>query len=253
MFKQYLEVILYKTYADLRAENQRTYMGFLWWIFEPIMYMTVFYVVFALALQNNKEDFVPFLLIGLSIWQWMKSCLTHGSESILNNSQLMQHVYLPKVIFPTISIFTNSVKFIFIFILLILYLWSEGYHPTLSYLALPLVLLVELLFIIAVTYLMAAIVPFIPDVRFVLENFLQAVFFMSGIFFTVSAIPEKYQVWFYLNPMASLIESFRTILMHEQWPNFYHLAIISLLSVVVMVFALFLLRRFEYVYPKISL
>ena len=253
MLKQYLEVVLYKTYADLRAENQRSYMGFLWWIFEPIMYMSVFYVVFALALQNNDENFVPFLLVGLTIWQWMKSCLTHGSESILNNSQLMQHVYLPKAVFPTISIFTNSVKFLFIFLLLMLYLWSEGFVPTQHYFALPLVLLVELLFIVSVTYLMAAIVPFIPDVRFILENFLQAVFFMSGIFFTVEKIPERYQDWFYLNPMANLIEAFRDILMYQQWPDFSSLAIISLLSLLVMGIAMYLLRRFEYVYPKISI
>ena len=61
---RYIELILYKTYADLRAETERTYLGFLWWIFEPVLYMTVFYVFFGLLLGHKTDDFVPFLLIG---------------------------------------------------------------------------------------------------------------------------------------------------------------------------------------------
>lgn len=39
---RYSELIIYKTYADLKAETERTYLGFLWWIFEPLLYMSVF-------------------------------------------------------------------------------------------------------------------------------------------------------------------------------------------------------------------
>ncbi|MCP4696489.1 MAG: ABC transporter permease [Gammaproteobacteria bacterium] len=253
MFGGYLEVVVYKTYADLRAETERTYLGFLWWIFEPIMYMAVFYVVFGLALNRGTEGFVPFLLIGLTVWQWMKSCFSHGSESILNNRALMQHVHLPKIIFPTVAIMTNTVKFVFIFLLLLIYLWFSGYTIGLPYLALPFLLLLELTFTVAITYIMAAAVPFFPDIRFIIENFLQAVFFMSGVFFTVSAIPAQYRDYFYLNPMAVLIEAYRDILMHNQWPDWKLLAIIAAGSLLGAVLGVYLIARFEYAYPKITL
>ena len=58
---QYLSLVLYKTYAELRAESARTYIGFLWWIIEPIADMATYYLVFAVLLRNRTEDFVPFL------------------------------------------------------------------------------------------------------------------------------------------------------------------------------------------------
>jgi lipopolysaccharide transport system permease protein len=253
LFFRYVELILYKTYADLRAETERTYLGFLWWVFEPIMYMTVFYIVFGVFMGHQTDHFVPFLLIGLTIWQWMKSCLSHGSESILIYRGLMQHVHLPKVIFPFILILTDTAKFIFVFSLLLIYLWISGFSITLSYLALPIVLLVELLFIIAMTFFLAAIVPFLPDLRFVVENLLQAIFFGSGIFFASSTIPQHYHFYYYLNPMASIIEASRNILMYNTWPDWQSLFIIGFLSMIGIYLAVHLIAHFEYIYPKITL
>ncbi len=248
---RYIELILYKTYADLKAETQRTYLGFLWWIFEPIMYMGVFYVFFGLLLGRNTDNFVPFLLIGLTAWQWFKSCLSHGAETILGAHHLMQQVYLPKVIFPIILILTDTVKFIFIFILLLIFLWLYGYQIGLSYFALPLVLIVQLLFTATLSFLLAAIVPFIPDLRFVVENLLIAVFFMSGIIIKADAVPEIYRNYYYLNPIVNIIESYRNILMHNIWPNWSALLIIGMISLVGIWLATRLIAHFEYIYPKI--
>lgn len=247
----YIELILYKTYADLKAETQRTYLGFLWWIFEPLMYMLVFYIMFDLLLGHKTDNFVPFLLVGLTAWQWFKSCLSHGSETILGSHFLMQHVHLPKIIFPIILILTDTVKFIFIFSILLIFLWIYGFSVGLPYLALPFVLLVQLLFTTALTFILAAIVPFLPDLRFVVENVLHAFFFMSGIFLSSVTIPEEYQFYYYLNPMVNLIEDYRNILMYNQWPHWFSLLVIGIISLFGIWVGKLLIARFEYVYPKI--
>lgn len=251
IFFRYSELILYKTYADLRAETERTYLGFLWWVFEPIMYMSVFYVFFGILLAQKTTNFVPFLLVGLTAWQWLKSCLSHGSETILGGYGLMQQVYLPKVIFPIILILTDTVKFIFIFVLLIIFLWLYGFSINITYLALPILLIVQLLFTTALTLILAAIVPFLPDLRFVVENVLLAVFFMSGIIVDANAIPEAYRVYYYMNPIVSIVESYRHILMDQVWPNWFALFIIGIISLIGIWFGNWLIRRFEYIYPKV--
>lgn len=253
MLRQYWELIIYKTYADLRAETERTYMGFLWWIIEPVMFMGVFYVFFGLLLNQNKDGFVAFLLVGLTIWQWFKSCLSHGAESILGGHNLMQQVYLPKIIFPIILILTDSVKFVFIFALLLVFLWLYGYPPSHYYLALPVLILVQLLLITAVSFWLAALIPFFPDLRFVIENLLLAMFFMSGVMIDASVIPDQYLFYYYLNPMTNLLEDFRLVLMHQTWPHLGALAIIAVGSILGILSAHFFIKRFEYTYPKIML
>ncbi len=248
---KYTELILYKTYADLKAETERTYLGFLWWIFEPVMYMSVFYVFFGILLGHRTDDYVPFLLIGLTSWQWLKSCLSHGAETIRGATSLMQQVHLPKVVFPMILVLTDTVKFLFILVLLLVFLWLYGYGIGIAYLALPIVLIVQMLFVLAFTFFLAAVIPFVPDLRFVVENILLALFFMSGVMISADIVPEAYKIYYYLNPIVTIIESYRDILMHNIWPNNMALLLISMISLICIWLGAKLIAKFEYIYPKI--
>jgi lipopolysaccharide transport system permease protein len=248
--RHYLELILFKTYADLRAEAARTYINFLWWIIEPTLYMIVFYIVFGLLFERGEGDFVPFLLCGLTVWKWFDSTLRSGSVAIIANKGLMQQVYLPKIVFPSITIVTNTFKFIFILMILLLFLWCYGSGISPFYLALPIVFGIQLLLISACTYLAAAVVPLLPDIKLLLDNGLTLMFFMSGIFFSGDTIPEHYQFYFYLNPMASLIESYRTVLLDNQWPDWQSLGWIFLGSLAGIYWGHRLLARFDRVYPR---
>ncbi|WP_086488616.1 ABC transporter permease [Thioflexithrix psekupsensis] len=249
---RYVELILYKTYADLRAESARTYLGFLWWIFEPMMFMGIFYIVFGLMLGHKTDNYVPFLLVGLTVWQWFKSCLSHGANTIGGALYITRQVYLPKIIFPIILILTDTTKFIFIFSLLLVFLWINGFPPTVHYLAIPILFMVQILFIAGFTFLLAAIVPFIPDLRFVVENILTAVFFGSGVFMSADIVPEAYRFYYYLNPMVNIIESYRNVLMYHTWPNWTSLLIVLIFSLIMIVISTWLVRKFEYIYPKVT-
>ncbi|ALG69510.2 ABC transporter permease [Beggiatoa leptomitoformis] len=248
---RYGELILYKTYADLKAESERTYLGFLWWIFEPILYMSVFYLFFGILLGHGTDDYVPFLLVGLTMWQWFKSCVTHGSETILNGRHLMQQVYLPKVLFPIILILTDTVKFLFILAILLGFLWFSGYHLGFTYIALLPLIFIQLLFITGVTFVIAAIIPFIPDLRFVIENFLLAVFFLSGIVVKPEVIPEAYRGLYYLNPLVSLIENYRNVLLYDKMPSIPSLFALTGIALAMTWLGYSLITRFEYRYPKV--
>jgi len=251
MLSQYLGLILYKTYADLRAETERTYLGFLWWVFEPIMFMGVFYLFFGVLMARGTDDFVSFLLVGLTAWQWFKSGLAHGGEAILQGHGLIQHVKLPKIIFPIILMLTDGVKFMFILALLLLFLWLKGYGVGTAYLALPIVVFVQFMLIVGISLVLAAVIPFFPDLRIVIDNVLQAVFFMSGIFMDASIVPERFHTLYYLNPMVNLIDSYRQILMHNTLPDWSALAWISLFSIICMIIGQRLISKYEYIYPKI--
>ncbi len=249
---RYCGLIRYKAYVDLRAESERSYMGYLWWAIEPMIFMAIFYVVFGVLFNREKEDFVFFLLVGLVVWRWFQSTLMSGSNAILNGRGLMQQVYLHKAIFPTISILTNCFKFVVVFSLLLLFLWICGFGIGICYLALPLLFISQLLFLTAATYLFAGVVPFFPDIRIVLDNALRGLFFLSGLFFSIASIPEKYRFYLYLNPMATLIESYRDVLLYNQWPSWSAIVSIIAVSFVGIVLSFYLISRYDYVYPKLT-
>ncbi len=245
------ELICYKTYADLRAETERTYMGFLWWLLDPIIFMGIFYVVFGVLLNRGTEDFVTFLLIGLASWRWFQNTVMHGTSAILGNGGIMRQAYLPKIVFPIVTALTDLVKFIFVFSMLLLYLWFSGAPAGATYIALPLILVVQFVLIVAVTCLVAALVPFFPDLKILVDHTLHVMLFLSGVFFSGSSIPSEYQPYFYLNPMATILDSYRSVLMYDRWPDIPDLALIGLLAVLANAGAYLLLARWDKLYPKV--
>ncbi|MGA9334829.1 MAG: ABC transporter permease [Rudaea sp.] len=247
----YLELIGFSTYAELRAERARSYLGLLWWIIEPAMSMATYYLVFALVLRTSQKDYVPFLLVGLTLWQWFKSCVSHGGYAIWQQLRLIRQVKLPAQVFPTVRILADTVKFLFILALLLVILWCAGFPPNAAYLALPIVLLVQLIFASAAAYLVAAVMPFLPDLRFIIEQVLQVMMFLSGVVFSLKAAPESIRGWLALNPIVDLVEAGRGILMYARWPDWFALGRVTLISLALYAFGSFLIARLTPRYVKL--
>ena len=248
----YLELLLFKTYADLKAEAARTYLSFLWWVIEPVLFMLVFYVVFDLLFKRGGGgDFIPFLLCGLTVWKWFDGTLRMGMSCLRTNVALMRQVWLPKILFPSTIILNNTAKFAVVQILLLGFLWLYGYLPTRVYLALPVLLLVQLLLIMACTYWLAALEPFLPDLRLIVNNGLTLMLFLSGIFYSADRIPEAYKSYYFLNPMAALIDAYRDVLLDGVWPNWIRVGWVAFGSIVGIYGAYVFFRRFDRIYPKI--
>ncbi|MGH2578588.1 MAG: ABC transporter permease, partial [Actinomycetota bacterium] len=110
---------------------------------------------------------------------------------------------------------------------------------------------VQFLFSGSLAYLLAALIPFIPDLRNFVDYGLRMLMFLSGVFFPAEHLPEGIRPWFYLNPMANLIESYREVLIHQRWPDFGALGLVALLSCAIVVPAIYLLTRYDRVYPKV--
>lgn len=246
-----IELILFSTYAELRAERARSYLGLLWWIVEPAMNMGVYYLVFAVIFNMGGPDYIAFLLIGLTLWQWFKSCISHGGYSIWQQLSLIRQVKLPLQVFPSVQILADTVKFLCILAILLVVLWSTGYPPNLAYFALLPVLLVELVFVAACTYVVAAVVPLVPDLRFVIEQVLNVVMFLSGIVFALDGLPPGLHGWFELNPIVELVAAGRGILMHGQWPDWLALGRVALVSLVLYAFGAWLIERLTPRYVKL--
>ena len=249
--KGYLQLIWYKGMADLHAEAARAYVGFIWWVLEPLLYMAAFYVAFGMGLRGPGGGSIALsLLCGLVPWKWFASSVQNGSNIIQANSGLIMQVYLPKYVLPGMVMVTNGIKFLIILSLLMLaVLLARG--ASLTWLALPVVVVVEMLLALALSSLAAAIVPLLPDLDLVISNGLIVLMFLSGIFKDVSTLPPKLEELLALNPMVHVIRGFRTVLLEQQWPDWTALAGVVVFSLLVYGLALALLRRYDRVYPKL--
>jgi len=249
--QHYLAIIIQKSVNDIIAESRRGYIGLLWWVVEPVLYMGVFYLLFVVGFKRGGEGAVAFLLIGLVVWKWFDSSIRLSTTCITVNYGLIQQVYIPKFIFPMIVVLTSTIKFLIIFVLLIIFLVVIGYTPTLSWLAIPVVIMVQLYLMLAFGGLLAATVPLLPDVRLIIENGLTLMFFMSGIFFDISSVSPKIQTYLNLNPMLGIIKNIRGILIDGLWPDWMLLGQITLIAILTSGLAWWILIKLDKSYAKI--
>lgn len=252
MRQHLIELVLFSTYAELRAEAARSYLGLIWWVLEPAMMMGAFWLVFDVILKTGGPDYLPFLLIGLTIWQWMKSCITHGGYAIWSNLPMVRQVQLPPLVFPLVAMLSDTVKFLCIFALLLVILWCAGYPPNAAYLALPVLFAAIFLFAAGAGFVVAALVPLVPDMRFVIEQVLTVVMFLSGVIFSLEKVPPPLNELMALNPVAVLMDASRGILMHGQWPNWVGLSKVGAISLLACWLGAAVVARLAPRYPKLA-
>lgn len=252
MFARYLELALYRANAEIKRDASRAYLGILWWLIEPILYMSVFYLIFGLGLRRGGSDFVVYLLSGLIVWKWLDGSVKSAANSIATSVGLMQQVYLPKAVLPAVVVIVNAYKFLIVFGMFLLFLtifWRVG--PTIHWQYLPILALIQLLLICALAGLAAAVVPIVPDLKYVIEYALALGFFVSGIFFDVHEMTPEIQDILHNNPMLVIIEAYRDILLYGREPDWSSLLKVTIASLGLFLVMVVMLRKLDRYYPRV--
>ncbi|MDH3871113.1 MAG: ABC transporter permease [Gammaproteobacteria bacterium] len=236
--------------ANLKADISRNYLGLAWWLLEPVLLVLVFYLVFGLLFQRGGEYFVQILVVGIVSWVWFASTVTRSTTSIYSARFLLAQVYLPKYVLPVTVILEGLIRQIFVIAVLIVFLvLTSGMHGT--WVWLPVIMMVQLLLVSAVSLWVAAIVPIIPDLKFAITAGLQALMFCSGVFFRTMDVPEKYQAFLFYNPIANIIAQYRSVLVDGSPPDIVSLVNITLISVFFSVMAIVYIKKFDLEYPRL--
>ncbi|MFK8020921.1 MAG: ABC transporter permease [Pseudomonadales bacterium] len=244
------QLVRFRVLADLRGEVSGAYAGWLWWILEPLIYLSAFYVIFDLIFQRGGPGFVGFLLCGLVFWRWFDSSIKKSAGAIMANTALIQQAPIPKILFPLTELAASFCRFLFVLVLFIIFLLFYKNELTMSLLYLPILLLAQGLLIMGAGILLAAVIPFAPDLRKLLDHAMTLGFYLSGIFFSIDELPEAFQSWLYLNPMAVLIEQYRLVLLDGLPPQFNSIVVVALAGLIMLGFGVRLINRYDSFYAS---
>lgn len=227
---RYWRYALYRGYLNLVADASRYYLGWLWWVLEPLAMTAVFYFVFKF-LRPRDEGFIYFLIVGVTTWLWFSGGVGNATQTLTGARNLILQLKVPKLMFPLISVIAVTYKQVFVFLILLLVVGAiVGVSP--MWVALPAVIATQLLLIVAGATTVAFLCVWLPDLRFVVASLLQLMMFCSGVFFEIESFPEAVQGWFRLNPMAVMLEQYRTILLDHALPDFVWCALVAVVCAV---------------------
>jgi lipopolysaccharide transport system permease protein len=223
----FFSLLFTKIRLNLRAEAGRSHLGYAWWILEPLLQASVFYVVFGVFLARSIENFVAFLLAGLIPWTWFNRSIGNSMGSLRASRGYLANFRIHPIFFPLLELGQDAVKQFFTFGFLLIFLLFYGIHPTPFWLLLPALMLLQLLFIVPVAAFVASIIPLLEDLTYLVNTLLLLGMFASGIFYDANVVvTDEWRNVYFLNPAACLIDSYRDILLHGRMPELYHLGVV---------------------------
>jgi lipopolysaccharide transport system permease protein len=240
------ELLYFLTLRDIKVRYKQTLIGLAWVIIQPFTTMLIFTLVFNrfVRLDAGPLPYPLFALSGLLLWLFFANAVTNSTNSLIRNSNLITKVYFPRMVIPAASVGAGLVDLAVAFLLLIVLVFYYGVSLTSNLLLLPVFVLMMTLLALGVGLLSAALTVKYRDLRHALPFIIQLWMFASPVIYPASIVPEKWKWLLTVNPVAGIIEGFRTSLSGGNF-NWMHVSLSAVITIILLVCSIYVFRRFE--------
>ena len=213
---QYRDLLWLLVRRDFVSFYKQTILGPLWFFIQPLLTTLMFTFVFGRLAGISTDGLPPalFYMAGITAWNYFADCLTKTSTVFKDNANIFGKVYFPRLIMPLSIVVSNLVRFgvqFLLFLVVILYYVVNGtaFHATWAISLFPLVVVLMASLGLGAGMIISAMTTKYRDLAFLITFGIQLLMYATTVIYPLSAAPAKYKWLLVLNPMTSLIETFR--------------------------------------------
>jgi ABC-type polysaccharide/polyol phosphate export permease len=245
-------LVLHLVLRHLRVKYQRSVLGFLWTLLNPLLTIGVLFAVFRFVVRIQVPHYWAFLLSGYFVWSFAQQTLTAATTVLPEHAHLSRNLPLPGEALILATALSRLVEFLteMLIVLLLLALFHHHGVPV-SFLWLPLLVALQLALVLGLTLAIATASTFFHDIQHALPIGLMVLFYASPVFYPATLVPEVARPFYALNPFAGLLTLYHRALYEGQAPE-PQLVLITTATVALiawMGYAVF--RRYRALLPEI--
>ena len=244
----YRELIFFMVWRDVKVKYKQTLLGMAWAVIQPLMTMLIFTFLFG-GVAKLPTDGIPypvFSFTALLPWGLFVTALNQGSRSLVAHNNMVTKIYFPRLILPMSSVFAGLVNFAIAFVILMALMVYYKVTPAWNVLwTLPLFLLLAIITALGVALWLSAINVKYRDVNQALPFLTQFWLFATPVAYSSSVISAKWQILYFLNPMAGVVNGFRWALLGSGNGPDVTLFVSATISILILVSGLFYFRSME--------
>lgn len=252
---RYRELFYFLAWRDILVRYKQTAVGVAWALIRPFLTMVVFTIVFGRLANLPTEGNAPYPVLVFAAmlpWQFFASALTECSNSLINNANLISKVYFPRLVVPTSAVIVSFVDFLISGIILLGLMAGYNAIPSWRIVTLPLFIAIAFAAAMGSGLWLAALNVQYRDFRYVVPFLVQFGLYISPVGFSSSIVPDRWRLFYSLNPMVGVIDGFRWAIIGGE-VNFYWLGFsLSLLLVgVLLITGILYFRHMERTFADI--
>ena len=240
------ELLYFLVLRDVKVRYKQTVLGVAWAVLQPVFTMIVFTVIFGrfAKIPSDGLPYAVFVFAGLLPWTFFSNNISQASMSLMNQQSLLTKIYLPRVFVPASAIGSGLIDLLVSFVVFAALMAYYGVGVGPRVLVVPVLVVLTTAASLGVGLALAALIVTYRDFRYVVPFMVQSWMYLSPVIYPVSMVPEKWQPLLALNPMAGIIDGFRSALFGLPW-NYTTLAVSTVSSLLLLLLGLFYFRRTE--------
>lgn len=249
---RYRDLIMLFVRRDFVAVYKQTILGPLWFFIQPLFSSIVFTVIFGKIAQIPTDGIPPmlFYMSGIVSWNYFSTCLTTTSNTFIANANIFGKVYFPRLTVPisvvTVNLLTFAIQFVLFLGFMLFFYWQGApIHSSWGILLTPFLIVQMGILGLGVGILVSSLTTKYRDLTFMLGFGTQLWMYATPIVYPMSQIPERWQWLYALNPMASVIETFRYMYLGSGSVNLKYLAISAVITLFIFFAGIIMFTRIE--------
>ena len=243
---EYKELIFMLAYRDYRAKYAQTLLGYAWALLNPLANLLLLTFIFGeiANVDTGSTPFILFTVIGLVGWSYCAEVIAGGGDALIHAQQMIKKVYFPRLVIVISKALLSLIDLAVVLLLFTGLMAYYGIRPGLQVIWLPFLLILTMVTGVTGGIWVSALTIRFRDFRYVVPFLLRVGYFVTPIAYPLSAVPERFQFWYGLNPLVGLIEGLRWSILGGAFPS--GLLLYTVLTVVVLFLAgLLFFRRME--------
>lgn len=238
---------------EVSSKYKGSFLGILWSIITPLIMITVYTFVFSVVFKGrwgieestNKFEFAIIMFCGLTVYNIFSETLNRAPLLISSNVNYVKKVVFPLEILP-VSVLISTLVHAFVSFLILLASINIFMHISTWTTILGIVILIPLIFLsLGLSFIISALGVYIRDLSYTISLITTVLFYVTPIFYPITAVPDFLQPFMYLNPLTSVVENFRNVVIWGTQPNWTSFFVILILSYLVLVAGVLIFKKVQ--------
>ena len=228
---------------DFKTRYKRSVLGVFWSFLNPLLMMTVQYVVFSQLFKADIDNYAVYLLCGTVAFNFFNEGVSQALTSIVGNAPLITKVYLPKYVYPITRVLSSGINLLMSLIPLILVALITGEHIARAYLMLPYIFIILMMFTMGMGMVMTSAMTFFRDMQFLWGVISMIWMYVTPLFYPLTIIPKELRGYFLLNPMYHYVDAVRSVILIGITPRPLEFAICTIWALGMFVLGAFVFKK----------
>ena len=249
---RYRDLVMLFVWRDFVSVYKQTILGPLWYLIQPLLTTITYTVIFGSVAQLPTDGLPTFLfyMSGTVIWTYFAECLTKTSNTFLQNAHIFGKVYFPRMAVPVSILFSNLITFgiqfmLFMIFVAIFAVRGAEIRPTLWILFSPVLVLMMAGLGFGFGVIISSLTTKYRDLRFLVQFGVQLLMYATPVIYPVSSIPARFQPLIQINPMTSIVETFRYAFLGAGTVNPWQLVYSFVFMIVIVFISSIIFNRVE--------